>query len=130
MIDALHPHIDSPPLPLSLLIQALVHTRQAYPPKDMPCSLLLASDPDPSGGLKAILHPRETAVGDDSASPPPPPLSSVETPDGAVGSGVDEAGALIGVSMKLDCRVDCTVELLWDVDLTLLGREMGLHPKL
>ncbi|CAM9998197.1 unnamed protein product [Scytosiphon promiscuus] len=98
-------------------LQALVHTRQAYPPKEMPCSLLLASDPVPSGGLKAILHPRDTSMVDDDAA-------------GVVGAGIEEAGPLIGVSMVLDCRVDCTVELLWDVDLTLLGREMGLHPKL
>lgn len=91
----------------------------------MPCSLLLASDPVPSGGMKAILHPRQTALDSgnnvDTASPPPPSGSPVME---------EEAGPLIGVSMVLDCRVDCTVELLWDVDLTLLGREMGLHPKL
>ena len=40
------------------------------------------------------------------------------------------AGTPVGVSLELDCRVACTVELLWDVDLAFLGREMGLHPKL
>ncbi|CAN0073068.1 unnamed protein product, partial [Ectocarpus fasciculatus] len=114
-------------------LQALVHTRQAYPPKAMPCSLLVASDP---GGVKSILHPRDS--GDDIPAPPPPPQpSSSSRPDaaaaaaGVLGAGARaEAGPLVGVSVVLDCRVACTVELLWDVDLTLLGREMGLHPKL
>ncbi|CAM9824463.1 unnamed protein product, partial [Ectocarpus sp. 8 AP-2014] len=111
-------------------LQALVHTRQAYPPKTMPCSLLVASDPD---GVKAILHPRDS--GDDTqVDPPPPPPSSSSRPAAAAAAGAlgarAEAGPLVGVSVVLDCRVACTVELLWDVDLTLLGREMGLHPKL
>ncbi|CAN0216099.1 unnamed protein product, partial [Ectocarpus sp. 12 AP-2014] len=111
-------------------LQALVHTRQAYPPKTMPCSLLVASDP---GGVKAILHPRDS--GDDvTVDPSPPPPSTSLRPAAAAAAGAlgarTEAGPLVGVSVVLDCRVACTVELLWDVDLTLLGREMGLHPKL
>ncbi|CAM9558654.1 unnamed protein product [Pylaiella littoralis] len=103
-------------------LQALVHTRQANPPKTMPCSLLLASDPIPSGGIKAILHPRDR--GDDSSLSPP------STGGAALLSASSNAGPLVGVSVVLDCRVACTVELLWDVDLALLGKEMGLHPKL
>ncbi|CAM9682151.1 unnamed protein product [Ectocarpus sp. 4 AP-2014] len=111
-------------------LQALVHTRQAYPPKTMPCSLLVASDP---GGVKAILHPRDS--GDDiPVDPPPPPRSSSSRPAAAAAAGAlgarADAGPPVGVSVVLDCRVACTVELLWDVNLTLLGREMGLHPKL
>lgn len=128
-----------------------MHTRQAYPPKAMPCTLLLASDPLPSGGMKAILHPLErgpcdspTPSGVDSAaakgvggqaSPPAVPASSVGVgaalgPAAGRQEGGEEAGPLVGVSVVMDCRVACTVELLWDVDLALLGKEMGLHPKL
>ncbi len=132
-----------------------MHTRQAYPPKTMPCTLLLASDPV----VKAILHPRETSDQDSpipassaaagaagaaaaGATAPSSPSPAAVAPAGAGGGvalagfgaggggGGQDAGPPVGLSMVLDCRVACTVELLWDVDLTLLGKEMGLHPKL
>lgn len=113
----------------------------------MPCTLLLASDPVPSGGMKAILHPLERG---DRDSPMPAEKNAATAGGGASGGGSgtaspaaaaapaaaagvgagEEAGPLVGVSVVMDCRVACTVELLWDVDLTLLGKEMGLHPKL
>lgn len=87
----------------------------------MPCTLLLASPPSSSDGVKVVLHPRE---GDASAA--------VAADGGGAridAGGVHGSGTLIGVSVRLDCRAACTVELLWDVDLGFLGREMGVHPK-
>lgn len=124
----------------------------------MPCTLLLASDPLPGGGMKAILHPLErgsrdsltpaesaasTAAGGSGGdgggggggSGDPASPAAAATAAGAAAAAVEEevgedTGPLVGLSVVLDCRVACTVELLWDVDLTLLGKEMGLHPKL
>lgn len=126
-----------------------MHTRQAHPPKTMPCTLLLASDPLPSGGMKAILHPlerghRDSPIPADSSAAntggsigggevsasPAGPASVTGVAAAATVEGGEEAGPLVGVSVVMDCRVACTVELLWDVDLALLGKEMGLHPKL
>lgn len=118
--------------------QALVHTRQAYPPKTMPCTLLLATPFNSNnGGIKATLHPR--GVGDQSSPTHPTAAAAAVTATskhanaGAL-DGVSRedpgTGALVGVSVELDCRVACTVELLWDVDLAFLGRDMGLPPKL
>lgn len=99
----------------------------------MPCSLLLASPSKSNTSVKVVLHPK--TEGGEAASPPPSSAASrVRGVDGngtaGVGPGVTEAGPLVGVSLELDCRVACTVELLWDVDLSSLGKEMGLPPKL
>eukprot|EP00903_Cladosiphon_okamuranus_P015560 g14365.t1 len=118
----------------------------------MPCTLLLASDPLPSGGVKAIFHPLEigdkdspipadsaantggSGVGGGPASRAVPAsvagVGAAAAAAAAAGEGGEDVGPLVGVSVVMDCRVACTVELLWDVDLALLGKEMGLHPKL
>lgn len=96
----------SPVWPASCASQALVHTRQAYPPKKMPCSLLPAN---PRGvGIRTFLHEEQ----------------------GFDGSGDLVAGPLVGLSVEVDCRVACTMELLWDVDLAYLGGELHVDGKL
>lgn len=45
-------------------------------------------------------------------------------------AGVRGASKLVGLELKMECRVGCTVELLWDVDLPVLGAELNVDPKL
>lgn len=81
----------------------------------MPCSLLLAT-PCASGAVRTVLHSADTAEADGDG------VSNV--------AGASGVGPLVGLVLELDCRVACTVELLWDVDLAFLGGEMHVDRKL
>lgn len=104
-------------------MQALVHTRQAYPPKTMPCTLMLAT-PRPSGGVKAILQTVPDSAADSAAGGV---MAGVDVGGEGMGGG---AGPLVGLVLQMECRVACTVELLWDVDLAVLGMELNVDGKL
>lgn len=87
----------------------------------MPCSLLLAK-PRATGGVEAVLQSEGKPAADIAA--------------GGSGIGVERGvngewnETLVGLALQMDCRVACTVELLWDVDLTMLAMEMNVDRKL